>query len=197
MITGIARTDLRRVWAAFSQARYVNRLYGIPDGLEGLLYDEKVHSSKYPLHVRLLKVCMCVREDEEDFAPETEFIIALTFAHLPLSLIPCPSCSYKTPAMSILGQICVHGFGGVGYHVLENFALMLMIIRRCSPEKIPGVFERAIEKGRARERERETEADVHTKHMQTCLHLHTCLGLYTCLFLNLYTCTYLDVCRQA
>ena len=67
----------------------------------------------------------------------------------------------------MLGQICVHGFGGVGYHVLENFALMLMIIRRCSPEKIPGVFERAIEQERARGRERETEADVHTKHIQT------------------------------
>ena len=112
----------------------------------------------------------------EDLSPETEFIVALNFAHLPLSLIPCPSCSYKTPATSMLGQICVHGFGGVGYHVLENFALMLMIIRRCSPEKIPGVFERAIERGRSRGRERETEADVHTKHIQTarlkCTHIN-------------------------
>ena len=36
-------------------------------------------------------------------------------------------------------QILLHGVGGVGYHVLEHIALILMIIRRCDPAKIPRV----------------------------------------------------------
>jgi len=36
-------------------------------------------------------------------------------------------------------QILCHGVGGVGYHVLEHIALMIMIIRRCNPDKIPAV----------------------------------------------------------
>jgi len=69
--------------AAFSQARYINRIYGILDGVQGLVYDVP----DKPLHKGL--------------------------------------------------KIVLHSVGAVGYHVLEHVALVLMIIRRCDPEKIP------------------------------------------------------------
>eukprot|EP00286_Rhodomonas_abbreviata_P000524 CAMPEP_0181290368 /NCGR_PEP_ID=MMETSP1101-20121128/1376_1 /TAXON_ID=46948 /ORGANISM="Rhodomonas abbreviata, Strain Caron Lab Isolate" /LENGTH=273 /DNA_ID=CAMNT_0023394647 /DNA_START=9 /DNA_END=830 /DNA_ORIENTATION=+ len=80
--------------SAFSQARYVNRIYGIFDGTEGLLYD-----------------------------------------------VP------KGPVVERTCKLLVHGIGGVGYHILENTALIIMIIRRCDPNKIPAVREWLIRNG--------------------------------------------------
>ena len=34
-------------------------------------------------------------------------------------------------------QTVCYAAGGVGYHVLEHVALILMIIKRCDPAKIP------------------------------------------------------------
>ena len=79
----LARAHNTLSHAAFSQARYINRIYGILDGVEGLVYDVP----DKPLHKGL--------------------------------------------------KIVLHSVGAVGYHVLEHVALVLMIIRRCDPEKIP------------------------------------------------------------
>jgi hypothetical protein len=72
---------------AFSQARYVNRIYGIPDGFDGLLHDIPANTPANRLE-RLLK-------------------------------------------------IIIYACGGVVFHALENSALIMYIIRRCDPEKIP------------------------------------------------------------
>ena len=72
---------------AVSQARYVNRIYGVPDGFDGLLHDLPANTPSNRFE-RLLK-------------------------------------------------ILIYSCGGVIFHFFENSALLLYIIRRCDPEKIP------------------------------------------------------------
>jgi hypothetical protein len=82
---------------AFSQARYVNRIYGIPDGFDGLLHD---------------------------IPPKT-----------------------ASNALERFLKILIYAFGGVAFHTLENSALVMYIIRRCDPEKIPRTKAWLVRKG--------------------------------------------------
>ncbi len=81
------RTLAKTFSVAFSQARYINRLYGVPDGFDGLLHD-----------------------------------------------IPAATSSNQSERiLKILIYLC----GGVIFHALENSALMLYIVHRADPQKIP------------------------------------------------------------
>eukprot|EP00290_Baffinella_frigidus_P019235 CAMPEP_0180213470 /NCGR_PEP_ID=MMETSP0987-20121128/14220_1 /TAXON_ID=697907 /ORGANISM="non described non described, Strain CCMP2293" /LENGTH=254 /DNA_ID=CAMNT_0022171545 /DNA_START=63 /DNA_END=827 /DNA_ORIENTATION=+ len=91
--------ETRLIWktlaGAFSRARYINRIYGTVDGVDGLLHDVPRDG---PTSVRVAKAI-------------------------------------------------VHGCGELGYHIFENTALFVTLMKTIDPEKIPRMHAWLVKRG--------------------------------------------------